>query len=66
MSAIAGATNPTISSGIINPRNSENTPLKVTKIEASQSGKMNPAPIPAMMAMIIRRSSGMRKKVKSN
>jgi hypothetical protein len=55
---MAGATKPTISSGITKPKNDENTPLKVTKIRASQSGNTNPAPTPAAMAITILSNNG--------
>ena len=51
MSAIAGATNPTISKGITKPRKELNTLLKVAKLRHSQSGAIMPRPMPAAMAM---------------
>jgi hypothetical protein len=63
MSAMAGATNPTIKRGMINPRKDENTPLNVTKMQASHSGKINPAPMPAAIAMMMRSSSGIEFKL---
>ena len=49
---MAGATKPTISSGIKKPKKEENTELNVAKHLASHSGNINPAPIPAAIAMM--------------
>jgi hypothetical protein len=47
-----------MSKGMINPKNDEKTPLNVTKMHASHSGKKNPAPMPAAIAISILTSNG--------
>ncbi len=59
-SAMAGATKPTISNGIINPRNPENSPLNVENTLATHSGSTNPAPTPSAIAIAIRRIISVR------
>jgi hypothetical protein len=54
ISAMAGATKPMIISGIINPRNSLKIELKVINVRANQSGNKYPAPIPRMIAIMMR------------
>ena len=56
MSAIAGATNPTMSNGIVKPRNSLKIELKVMNMRDSHAGNTYPAPIPRAIAIIMRPS----------
>ena len=51
ISKMAGATNPTISKGMMNPRNSLKTELNVANILASHRGAMKPTPMPKAMAI---------------
>ena len=51
-SAMPGATNPKIMSGIINERNPEKILVMVTNILVAHKGKNNEANIPPAMAMI--------------
>lgn len=53
MSAMAGATNPTIISGMQKPRNSPNMELNVAIVLAAHSGAIHPTPIPRAMAIRI-------------
>lgn len=59
---MAGATKPTISRGITNPRKALNTELKVTASLAAHIGKNIPAPMPAAMAITTRASNPGRRK----
>lgn len=53
MSAIAVVTNPSMMSGMANPRNWLNIPLNVRNMRIVQSGEISPMPIPAIIAVII-------------
>lgn len=54
ISAIAGATKPTMRSGMMNPKKELKRELKVAKHRAAHSGRTKPAPMPRAIAAAIR------------
>ena len=60
ISAMAGATYPTISSGITKSSSAANSDVNVVNIRVIHSGKKKPQPMPEAMARMMLGSSDMR------